>query len=124
MSPLLSPLMVVGDDASFRYLIQRYAKKAAYPVLLARFSEDAVGIAVRQAPLAVIVELDTPGDKGLKLLNALKAHPRTCSIPIILCSWTDETEHCLDEGTAFYLRKPILYDDFRAALTNVGLDVQ
>ncbi len=123
MSPVFSPLMVVGDDASFCYLMQRYAKKAAYPVVTAHFAEDALGMALHQTPVVVIVELDTPGEKGLQILNALKAHPLTRAIPVILCSWTEEAAHCLDEGAAVYLRKPILYDDFQAALTDVGVDV-
>ncbi|HQE93896.1 MAG TPA: response regulator [Anaerolineae bacterium] len=123
MSSLLSPLMVVGDDASFCYLMQRYAQKIAYPVVLVHFAEDALGIALQETPVVVIVELDAPGGKGLEILNALKAHPVTRPIPVILCSWTEEAEYCLDEGAALYLRKPILYDDFQAALTDVGVDL-
>jgi len=123
MSSVLAPLMVVGDDASFCYLMQRYAKKAACPIVLAHFAEDALNIALHEAPGVVIVELDAPGDKGLSILGTLKAHPTTCNIPVILCSWTDEAEHDLDVSAALYLRKPILYDDFQAALSEVGVNV-
>lgn len=124
MASLLSPLMVVGDDTSFRYLMQRYAQKLAYPVVLAHFAEDIVALALRETPAVVIVELDFPGERGLAILTALKAVPLTAAIPIILCSWTDETEYDLDEGAAaLYLRKPILYDDFRTALADVGVAV-
>ena len=123
MSSVLSPLMVIGDDASFCYLMQRYAKKAACPIVLAHFAEDALSIALHETPLVVIVELDAPGDRGLAILGKLKAHPQMCNTPIILCSWTDEAEHNLDEGAALYLRKPILYDDFQAALAEVGVNL-
>jgi len=123
MSSLLAPLMVIGDDASFCYLMQRYAKKAACSVVLVHFTEDALSIALHATPGAFIVELDTPGDKGLAILDTLKAHPLTCDIPFILCSWTEETQHHLDGSAALYLRKPILYDDFQTALTEVGFDV-
>lgn len=123
MASILSPLLVVGDDASFCYLMQRYAQKAACPIVLAHFGEDALSIALHENPGVVIVELDGPGDKGLAILGTLKAHPLTCDIPVILCSWTDEAEHDLDVSAALYLRKPILYDDFQAALTEVGVNV-
>ena len=128
MSSVLAPLMVVGDDASFCYLMQRYARKAACPVVLAHFAEDALNIALHETPVVVIVELDAPGDRGLAILGTLKTHPSTCNIPVILCSWTDETEHNAlwnsdDESAALYLRKPILYDDFQAALTEIGVNV-
>ena len=128
MSSGLAPLMVVGNDASFCYLMQRYANKAACPIVLAHFAEDALDIALHKTPVVVIVELDGPGDRGLAILGKLKAHPQTCNIPVILCSWTDEAEHDAlwnsnDESAALYLRKPILYDDFQAALTEVGVNV-
>ncbi|HNT75493.1 MAG TPA: hypothetical protein PKH77_10780 [Anaerolineae bacterium] len=124
MASLLSPLMVVGDDTSFRYLMQRYAQKIARPVVLAHFAEDIVALALRETPTVVIVELDFPGERGLAILAAFKAAPLTAAIPIILCSWTDETEYDLDEGAAaLYLRKPILYDDFCTALADVGVDL-
>ncbi len=118
-----SPLMIVGDDASFCYLMQRYAQKAAYPLVTVHFAEDALSIALYQMPAVIIVELDAPGEKGLQVLNTLKAHPITRIIPVILCSWSDETERGLDEEAAIYLRKPILYDDFQTALAEVGVDV-
>jgi CheY-like chemotaxis protein len=121
MSSALAPLMVIGDDASFCYLMQRYAEKAACPIVLAHFAEDALSIALHATPGVVIVELDAPGDRGASIVETLKAHPQTCDVPVILCSWTDEAEQDLGDGAMLYLRKPILYDDFQAALTEVGV---
>jgi len=121
MSSLLLPLMVIGDDTGFCYLMQRYAQKADYPVVLVHFAEDALGIALHETPAVVFVEQDASGDKGLEILNAFKAHPNTCGIPVILCSWTEEADYPLDEDKGLYLRKPILYNDFQAALAKVGI---
>ena len=120
MVPSLTPtLMVVGDDASFRYLIHRYAKKSAYHAVLVHFAEDVLSIARRELPIAVLLEFDLPGERGRQALQALTTHPDTCEIPVVVCSWTDEAERSLDEGAAVYLRKPILYDDFQTALVAV-----
>ena len=121
MSSLLLPLMVVGDDTGFCYLMQRYAQKADHPVVLVHFDEDALGIALHKTPAVVIVEQDVSGEKGMEILNTFKAHPKTCNIPVILCSWTEEAEYPLDEDEGLYLRKPILYNDFHAALAKVGI---
>ena len=121
MPSLLLPLMVVGDDTGFCYLMQRYAQKADHPVVLVHFTEDALGIALHETPAVVIVEQDVSGEKGMEILNAFKAHPKTCGIPVILCSWTDEADLSLDEDEGLFLHKPILYDDFHAALAKVGI---
>lgn len=112
--------MVIGDDSSFRYLIQRYAKKSACPVVFAHLTEDVMGAVLQQAPGVVMVELDPPDERARNVLRALRAHPATRHVPVIICSWTDEAEARLDEGGALYMQKPILYDDFHAALTDVG----
>lgn len=113
-------LMVVGNDASFRYLIERYAKKSACHVMFVQLTEDVPSAVLREAPGVVMVELGIPDERGRSVLHALKAHPDTREIPMIVCSWTDEGEWGLDEGAAVYMQKPILYDDFHAALMGVS----
>jgi CheY-like chemotaxis protein len=46
----------------------------------------------------------------------LKADPEVGKIPVIVCSWLDEEARGLTEGADIYLRMPILYADFEAAL--------
>lgn len=112
-------LMVVGDDASFRYLIQRYAKKSACSVVFAHLTEDVLPVVLQEEPGIVMVELDSPDGRGKDVLRDLKAHPGTREIPVIVCSWTDETEWSLKAGAAIHMQKPILYDDFYAALMDL-----
>jgi CheY-like chemotaxis protein len=112
-------LVVVGDDASFRYLIQRYAKKVACQVRFLYLIDDIVAAVLREAPYAVMVELDAPDERGRAALHALRLHPDTQQIPVIACSWTDEPEAALEAGAAHFVQKPILYDDFRAALMDI-----
>jgi len=121
MQPGFAPtLVLVGDDVSFRYLIQRYATKSACQVVSVPLESD-VTAAVRQAaPGIVLVELDFLDERARGVLRALKAHPDTREIPVIVCSWPQEPEWSLDEGAAIHMQKPVLYDDFRAALINVG----
>ena len=119
-SCLASTLVVVGDDASFRYLIQRYADKSACHAVFVSPKDDITNAVLHEAPKIVVLELDFPDEWGWKVLRALKLHPETNKIPIIACSWSDESERSLDEGATVYLRKPILYDDFHAALIDVS----
>ena len=114
-------LVVVGDDASFCYLLERYAKKSDYRAVSVHSHEDALSTTLRESPVAVILELDLPKGRGWKAYHALKHHPETCEIPVILCSWSDETERGLDEGGTVHLRKPILYDDFLEVLLAMAL---
>jgi CheY-like chemotaxis protein len=116
----LPTLIVIGDDASFRYLIRRYADKSACRVVFVDvLAEDILDVVQHEAPGVVMVEFDFPDDQGQRVVSALKAHPATQQIPVIVCSWSEEAEWRLEDDAAVYLQKPILYDDFRAALSNV-----
>jgi hypothetical protein len=46
----------------------------------------------------------------------LKTDPEVGKIPVIVCSWLDEEMRVLAEGADIYLRLPILFADFEAAL--------
>lgn len=118
-----APLMLVGDDVSFCYLMQRYAQQGACPLMTVHFAEDVLSRVLAETPPAVILELDFLGGRGWEVLNVLRTHPEARRIPIILCAWADDAERSLDEGVALCLRKPILYADFRAALAEVGIDL-
>ena len=113
-------LIVVGDDSSFRYLIERYAKKSACHVVFVPPADDVPAAVLREAPGVVLVELGIPDERGKRVLHALKSHPDTREVPMIICSWMDEGEWGLDEGAAIYMQKPILYDDFHAVLMGIA----
>jgi CheY-like chemotaxis protein len=63
-----------------------------------------------------------PDTDGWDVLQALKADPSTCEIPVLICSALREEKRSIAQGADGYLQKPILYEDFLAALTSVHLE--
>lgn len=114
-------IMVVGDDASFCYLMRRYALKSAHPIVFAYLGEDALALAQRENPAAIVLEVGLPGTMGWDVLRLLRSHRATRHIPVVLCSWLAQEDSSLAEGADVYLRKPILYEDFLAALAAIGI---
>jgi len=114
-------IMVIGDDSDFRYLMQRYVRKSAHQIVFAYLGEDALARARREKPTAIVLEVDLPGTKCWDVLRALRADQVTCDIPVVACSWLDEEERSLEEGADVFMRKPILYEDFLAALMDMGI---
>jgi len=121
MNQTPATIMVIGNDSHFCYLMRRYVKKSAQRTVFAYLGEDALALAQREKPAAIVLEVDLPGTRGWDVLRALKADPATCHIPVILCSWLDEKERSKEEGAEAYLREPILYEDFLTTLTDVGI---
>lgn len=114
-------IMVVGDDASFCYLMRRYALKSAHPIVFAYLGEDALALAQRENPAAIVLEVGSPGTMGWDVLRLLRSNRATRHIPVVLCSWLDQEDSGLVEDADVYLRKPILYEDFLAALVDIGI---
>ena len=116
-------VMVIGDDSHFCYLMRRYVRQSDYQIALAYKGEDALELARREKLAAIILEVDHPGSMGWSVLKALKSDAQTCEIPVVLCSWRDDEEDLrgADHKADIYLRKPILYDDFKSALEQLGI---
>ena len=116
-------ILVVGEDSHFCYLLQSYMRSSAYQILFASSGSSAFEIAQCEKLAAIVVDLDSPAQHGWNLLRTLKVCLETQSIPIITCTWLDQQERCAQEGADAYLRMPILYADFRRALSQVGVKI-
>ena len=112
-------IMIVGRDSHFSYLLQRFVGTSAHRVLPVSLSDDVLSLVRCEKPVAIVLEVDTPGRVGWQTLRTLKTDPETSRIPVMVCSWHDESARSLIEGADVYLRMPILYRDFGAALARI-----
>ena len=119
-------IMVIGDDSNFCYLMRRYVRQSSHQIAFAYLGEDALALARRESPSAIIIEVDIPGSAGWSVLKSLKADENTCAIPVVLCSWKDDDEEsrATDLKAEVHLRKPVLYEDFVAALNQIGIQAE
>ena len=112
-------IMIVGKDAHFSYLLQRFVRTSTYRTIPVNLGDDVLSFARDEKPVAIVLEVDTPQIVGWDALRALKSDPDVASIPVIVCSWLDESARGLAEGADMYLRMPILFEEFGAALTTL-----
>jgi CheY-like chemotaxis protein len=117
-----SSIMVIGTDSHFCYLMRRYVVESAHNVVFAYMGDDAIELARQDTPLAIILEVDRPDNRGWDLIKMLKANQTTQNIPVVLCSWQDDDQRGIDAGADAFLRKPILFSDFKAVLTLIGIN--
>lgn len=84
-SPGKGPTLVVADDeAPIRLVVTEKLRAAGYTVLEARDGEEALALAVKHSPAAVITDLQMPYMNGLELATRLKADPATCNAAVLL----------------------------------------
>lgn len=109
-------IMIVGRDSHFSYLLQRFVRTSAHRVISVNLGDDILSLARYQKPVAIVLEVDMPETVGWHTLRTLKSDPEIGQIPVIVCSWLDESARGLAEGADVYLRMPFLYEEFGAAL--------
>ena len=112
-------IMIVGKDSHFSYLLQRFVRTSAHRFIPVNLSDDVLSLALCEKPVAIVLEVDTPTTVGWQTLRTLKSDPEAGRIPVIVCSWLDESARGLAEGAEVYFRMPILYKEFGAALAAI-----
>ena len=68
-----SRVLVVDDEESMRYFLERSLKRRGYKVECAASGEDAIEAARGEAPDLVLLDLRLPGMDGIETLSKLRA---------------------------------------------------
>ena len=112
-------ILIIDDDANFRYMLRMHLTQAGYEVRVAEDGVDGGRALLQQPPDLIISDLAMPFLNGFDLLALLKQEPATASIPVILLSGirnNDLLEKAVALGAADFLAKPVTRDDLLAAV--------
>lgn len=119
----MKTILVVDDEPNLRMLVSTTLASANYRILEAGDGETALQLAIDQKPDLVLLDWMMPGRDGLQVATALRAHPATQQVAIVmLTAKGQERDRARTAGTqlAGYLVKPFspleLMDRVRAIL--------
>ena len=99
------PVLVCEDDPSTRAVIMELLRSQGYRVVGAGSAEEALTLASRQTPAAVLMDLTLPGQDGWTAISALRADERTRDVPVIVISGTEPGQVPTD--VVAWLTKPL-----------------
>jgi len=77
-----------------------------------------------QAPRLILLDLKLPKVNGLEVLRRLKSNPVTRSVPVVVLTSSREERDIVETynlGVNSYIVKPIDFEQFTAAVRDVGL---
>ena len=80
----MAALVVVDDDDTMRKWLGAVLRAARHTVRAFESAEAALPHIVAHLPDLVVADINLPGKSGLDLLEALRASPRTATMPLIL----------------------------------------
>ncbi len=125
-------LLVVEDDPGHARLIEKNLRRSSVTCEIVKIADGqqvldyllANGKAADGAGTVVLLDLNMPGLSGYQVLQRLKAHERTRSIPVVVLTTTDdsaEIKRCYDLGCNAYVTKPVDYEQFSEMIHRLGL---
>ena len=106
-TPVSTCVLVIDDNASQRELMQRFLKKEGYCVRCASNGEEGLRLAKEMLPIAITLDVMMPGMDGWQVLDALRADPALCNIPVIVLTMLDDPERGFALGATDYITKPV-----------------
>lgn len=117
MSLTVAPkVMLVEDDPQFVYLIQRYARTSGCQMIHVDSAPQAMTLAQQERPDLILLDIGVSGTDGWQILQALKTDPITRKIRVFVCSASEVAMQGWEEHADGCLLKPVMYEDFLAAL--------
>ena len=106
-------LLLIGDQGTLSYLLGRFAEHGGFQLVVNSSAMDKNTI----VNPAVIIFLST------RLLETAQSFVRelaSLDIPILVCASVAEQARARELGADHCLLHPLTYDDFQAALIDVG----
>ncbi|MFN7209196.1 MAG: response regulator [Aggregatilineales bacterium] len=103
-------ILVVDDIARNRSLLEAVLSHEGYVVLQAENGLGALAILERESPDLVLLDVQMPHMDGFETCRRIKADPRTCNIPVIFISVSDEARdkvYAFTVGAVDYVTKPL-----------------
>jgi DNA-binding response OmpR family regulator len=112
-------ILIVDDNADTRLILSVRLKAHHYHPLYAADALQAMSVALKEQPDAILLDLGLPGGNGLVVLQRLKANTALSAIPVIIVTAEDPSmaeSRAIEAGAVAFLQKPVDQDKLMAAV--------
>ena len=116
----MTHVLVVDDAADLRLLVRTVLRRAGIEVTEATNGEEALELLDRgPLPDAVVLDIQMPKLDGWDTLAAIRADPRTVTLPVIVCTvraQAADVARAWTLGADAVVTKPFAVEDLSAAV--------
>ncbi len=108
-------ILVVEDDTSFAGILADLARDQNFQCLVTGSAREALELARKHLPGAIVLDVGLPDGSGLFVLDRLKQDPATRHIPVHVISGTDYAGQAMSMGAVGYMLKPVAKEQLTSA---------
>ena len=100
-------ILVVDDELEIRDMLSRFLTEQGYQAIMAANGEEALELAEKENPQAILLDILMPGIDGIETCKRLKAKEETRFIPVIMATalWERYME-AIEVGADDFVSKP------------------
>jgi CheY-like chemotaxis protein len=109
-------VLVIDDNVDTLRLLQRYLSGSRYRFAGTSSPKEALRLAEQLVPQMIVLDVMLPELDGWELLGRLREHPKTCDVPIIVCTILPQEQLALTLGAAEFIQKPVSRNSLLTAL--------
>jgi len=112
-------ILIVDDNADTRLLLSARLRANHYHTVFAADAIQAMSVALKERPAAILLDLGLPGGNGLMVLQRLKANSSLGCTPVIIVTAEDPLvaeARAIEGGAVAFLQKPVDRDKLMAAV--------
>jgi two-component system response regulator len=125
------PILLVEDNPDDVLLTVRAFTKNRIknPIVVATDGEQALDRLLPETgeplrPALVLLDINLPKIDGLEVLRRIRADERTHNLPVVVLTTSNEERDIVtsyDLGANSFVRKPVVFDEFVAAVNALGV---
>ena len=112
-------LLIADDDRALSLLLSTRLRTMGWTIQVAHDAMQALMVAMRTSPDAIMLDIAMPGGTGIDALKKLKKSSKTTQIPVVVLSGSIEPKdepNVIALGAAAFMRKPPDIDALNALL--------
>src|SRR5277367_1738566 len=115
--------LVVDDSMLIRHTVCRFLEERGFAVESATNGQEALESLKRRRPDIIITDMDMPKMSGSELITALKSHPDTANIPVVIVAGKQSGFEKKEQRANFAIFKDIDIEDQLAKALEVAVNL-
>ncbi|MFC3196134.1 response regulator [Parapedobacter deserti] len=106
-------VLIVEDDTGFAKELARFAHSQNYKTIVAVRGDEAIDLALRYKPQAILLDIKLPIKDGWQVMDELKSNPKTRHIPVHIMSSLEAKKESRNRGAVDFFSKPVAIEHMR-----------